>query len=345
MDLEQITQSDTKRFGILFEQWIYDIGKVLDWNQKEWEDKEDCGSFDHDYEKRYFVTAQQIVSGLNPSMKDIAALVEKHKDLQGIKYAGLFVSAKINQSDDAKIVVPGFAVPLNYIGFHLPAGKTLISDGATDYGLGKNALGTVISFGPTESDCGSVEHNPKDRRSYGARVTYDKAKDHNASGTKGPWFHLGSSKMLNGSGAYAPIFNFADGGTDFGYRSLDIVVTTSENCRLFAHEATGIVLALKNPKYEAWGDKDIGFGDLRQAKLVLKEDECGRIPGLGLYMFDMQRRLEEGRTDPDKTLAFLETLGPNPAEKIRTDILRLLRDCGYKLNHNSESGRYQFDKP
>jgi hypothetical protein len=66
---------------------------------------------------------------------------------------------------------------------------------------------------------------------------------------------------------------------------------------------------------------------LKNAKLVLREEDCRKIPELVKYFDELKAKLDEGRNNPE---LLLEMFGDNPAEKIREDVDELLRRAGYR---------------
>jgi hypothetical protein len=79
-------------------------------------------------------------------------------------------------------------------------------------------------------------------------------------------------------------------------------------------EASGRIIAITNPK---------SFGDLKNAKLVLDEDDCRKIPELVKYFDELKAKIDEGRNNPE---LLLKVFGDNPADKIKKDVEILLKN-------------------
>jgi len=59
----------------------------------------------------------------------------------------------------------------------------------------------------------------------------------------------------------------------------------------------------------------------------LKLDNCEEFPELADYINNLKARFEEGRTDYNKAILALESLGPKPERKLAEDITAILRRC------------------
>jgi hypothetical protein len=110
------------------------------------------------------------------------------------------------------------------------------------------------------------------------------------------------------------LVNYGEAGDQMGDCTSGIVVNYGEAGDGMGDWAIGKIIAIKNPK---------SFGYLGDAKQVLKEEECRRIPGLIEYFDKLKNKIYEGRDNPE---LLLKMFGDNPADKIKKDVYNIVKN-------------------
>ena len=297
----------------------------------------------------FYNKALELTKDLEPNIPEAHSLLVAYQDHEKIEYAGLFLSAIYNRSPEKEIVFDlHLQNPPYGLGYKLRKGKRLINRGKagiglgymalgavinydkagdwlgyrapgvvinygkTGYGMGCGAPGVVINFGETGFGLG--------RGASEAVINYGKANNGMGYGTSGLVINYGEAGGWMGWKAPGVVINFGKAGHDMGRYASGLVINCGEANEEMGEWIEGIILALKDP---------ISFGDISKAKLVLRAEDCKKIPELGEYLENLRRTLEVGKKDYQAVLAWLEGLGEEPKERIESDIEKILRRAGY----------------
>ena len=259
---------------------------------KEWfEEVEDINYFP----PNLYNLALELIENLEPNISEAHSLLVAYQDHPKIYWAGYFLSAIYNRSPEKEIVFDlDLENPPHGLGYRLPKGKRLVNRGKAGDWMGEWASGVVLN-------CGEA--------GYGM-----------GGGVSGIVLNYG--KVGNGIGYGAPgvVINFGETGHDTGEGTSGLVINCGKANERMGEFAKGTILALKDP---------ISFGDISKAKLVLRAEDCKKIPELGEYLENLRRTLEVGKKDYQAVLAWLEGLGEEPKERIESDIEKILRRAGY----------------
>jgi hypothetical protein len=159
--------------------------------------------------------------------------------------------------------------------------------------IGFYLRGTFINFNEVKDWFGMSSH------SSGLTVNY---------GSFAEGSHEGSGILIN----YGTIET-----EYFGRRSSGIIANCGDGGESMGDEARGIILGLKDPK---------SYGDLSNAKLVLKEADCKELPELVDYFGTLKENF-----NMSNYLATMKVLRPNPRAKVEAEILTILRGYNYEV--------------
>jgi hypothetical protein len=151
----------------------------------------------------------------------------------------------------------------------------------------------------------------------GIVVNYGEAGNRMGFWSSGIVINYGEARHWMGDDSSGMVINYGKAGYKMGDDSSGIVVNYGEAGDCMGDDSSGKIIAIKNPK---------SFCCLKDAELVLNEEECRRIPGLIEYFDELKAKLYEARNNPE---LLLEMFGDNPADKIRIDVDELLRRAGY----------------
>jgi len=283
--------------------------------------------------------ADQIVPKYKISLEEAHAYVFANQDHERIYLAGPFLS-QVYMHVPEKEIIFDIKTQTN-LGEHarmLPADKTFINFVPTMH-CGSEAKGKIINYAGRLFHKGALYNLYVGGASSGIVINYGRAdsigaestglclnyaKTENFSGlkSKGAMINLGTTGTNFAETASGLAINFCKAGMRFGKEASGIIINCGEADDGFGDEATGIVIALKNAN---------GFGWVKDARLVLKEDDCKKVPELGNYLENLKDRFEQGRNDYKMALKVAEELGSKPAQKLKYDIEQILKGHGYNV--------------
>jgi hypothetical protein len=308
------TESKLSKLYEVFEKWLYEFD-YNEWNYLNYSDKS--------YNK-----AVKMIKDIKPTIYEAHSALIAYQDHPKIRYAGLFVSAVYNLVQDKTIVFDvDLDVDINCLGYRLEKGKILVNRSKVGGWMGFRASGIVVNYGEVGDAMGSLSSgivvnygragDGMGSRSSGIVVNYGRAEERMGLGTLGILVNYGKAGDWMGEEASGIVINYGEVGKRMGVWTSGVVINYGKAGDFMGSVASGKIIAIKNPK---------SFGYLKDAELVLNEEECRRIPGLIEYFDELKAKLYEARNNPE---LLLEMFGDNPAEKIRIDVDELLRRSGY----------------
>ena len=161
---------------------------------------------------------------------------------------------------------------------------------------------------------------PKEKR----LLNYNDIGETFGFGAEGVVVNYGNAGWTMGGKARGLIINLGTRGLGFGAKSRGTLVDFGET--RFAYDefrddnagmnADGMMIILHTDQRFIRYDNSLEY--------VVTDESLRKNEGLGSYVLDVQQRLEEGRDDPRKTFEFLDELGPDPGERIKEDVYRLV---------------------
>jgi hypothetical protein len=223
---------------------------------------------------------------LNYSDESYNKAVKMIKDIKPTIYEAH--SALIAYQDHPKIRYAGLFVSAVY---NLVQDKTIVFD--VDLDVDINCFGYRLEKGKTLVNRSKVG-GWMGFRASGIVVNYGRAEERMGLGTLGILVNYGKAGDWMGDLASGIVVNYGKAGDFMG------------------SVASGKIIAIKNPK---------SFGYLKDAELVLNEEECRRIPGLIEYFDELKAKLYEARNNPE---LLLEMFGDNPVYKIKKDVYNIV---------------------
>lgn len=243
------------------------------------------------------------------SIDDVHSLLIRYQDHPRIKDAGLFISACYNYLPDKVITYDLDEVSPNILGYRLARDKILINKTKVGAKMGCEAEGAVVNFGAAEI---------MGAWSSGILINY---KIDNASfgqGLSGLSINCGKVGHPSGQHSGGVMVNYGEAGMAFGFLSRGLVINCGKAGSFFGSLAP-IVIAVREPEEF----------EVSKHKIVLEPEDCKKMPKLLGYLDELKSRVENGRTDLDELLVFLDELGPNPRKKVEQDLIWILGDAGY----------------
>lgn len=292
---------------------------------------------------RNFSTASQMIRKLKPTVSEMHGLLIGFKDYENCKNwdhaAGTFASAVYNKVPDKEIVFDLELDEVDFVGYKLKKGKTIINKGALGWFFGCDSEGMVINRGEATSELGAGARAPVinygsagESMGYYAKAQIINHGDAETIGyfdedaghykeTPGLILNYGNVCQLGGL-ASGLVINLGDVGERTGENSTksSMLINYGIAGEKFGCGSEGIIIAVKNPKT---------FERCRSAKTIIKEDEIKYLPKLKKYLDNFKAELETGRNNHEKALKVLENFGN--AKKIQKDIETILRKEGYRV--------------
>lgn len=260
--------------------------------------RERCASPPHREREFYYTLACELVKNLRPSLPEANALLIENQG-RGRKPAltGLFISALYNRLPDTNIIFDlELETPFEYLGYRLPEGKRLINYGN---------CGSCVGF----------------YASAAAIVNYGKAGQQMGSANSSLVINCGEAGYFMGQTS-GLVINYGKAGRDMGWLAKGLVINCGEAGRRMGHKASGSVIAVRKPER---------FGTVKQAKLVLREKDCAKLPEFREYLEEFRGKLERGRNNYRAAVAALDELGPEPGKRLEQDITKILGRAGYNV--------------
>jgi hypothetical protein len=240
------------------------------------------------WEEKNYEKAVNMLKNIKPTIDEAHSALIAYEDHSNIKYAGLFVSAVYNLVEDKIIVFDvDLDVDINYLGYKLGKGKILVNYGGVGDFMGYWVSGVVINYGKVGDSVGNL--------ASGVVINYGKVGD------------------SVGNLASGVVINYGKVGDWMGFSASGVMVNYGKVGRNMCWNASGKIISIKNPA---------SFGYLKNAELVLDEEECRKIPGLIEYFDELKNKLDEGRNNPELLLGIF---GDNPSDKIKEDISKLIK--------------------
>ncbi len=202
--------------------------------------------------------------------------------------AGFFISAIYNKSDISEIVYD-LDVEVRNLGYCLPEDKAFINKGNGFQHSGTKAKGIVVNY------VGKIPCLIAGFAADGCVITYG------ARPSTGYW-----------------VGDFDENDESFVDSVLLDVSLDEVLCIKGSYEDPVIsdALSIKGNKYS------------ELPILVLNKDEIGKIPELHGYVSNLKSRFEQGKSDYRIAVETVRALGPRPNDKLKKDIVDILRRAG-----------------
>jgi len=268
--------------------------------------------------------ASSLIKKIEPNIQEAHALMMQYQDHPNIHEAGRFLTEIYSKSKNQVIIYDlDTHIPLNCVGLRLHERKILINTGRAGEYFGFQA-GTIINYGETGS---SPAAHAKKFVNYGKTRLYAAAHNVIAANLGTIIKSVVDGKFGNGAGC---ILDFSSKVCTYGkaaQRGIFISVKDDleydDNAHSDYEESGGesIVVATANCGFKV--------PPSARAKVFLWPVE-NKAPQLMPYLRSLRDAFEKGRNDYKAALAALETLGPNPLAKVKSDIEGILGGCDVK---------------
>jgi len=262
--------------------------------------------------------ASSLLKKIEPDIQEAHALIMQYQDHPNIHEAGRFLSEIYNRSKNQVIIYDlDTDIPVNCVGLRLDERKILINTGRAGEYFGFQA-GTIINYGETGT---APAAHAKKFVNYGKTRLYAAAHNVIVANLGTIIKSVVDSKFGNGAGC---ILDFSSKVCTYGkaapggiFISVKDDLEYDDNAHSDYEESGGesIVVATAN----------CGFTvpPFARAKVFLWPVE-NKAPQLMPYLRSLRESFEKGRNDYSAALAALETLGPNPMAKVKSDIEGIL---------------------
>lgn len=329
-----ITTKSAKSAG--FKEWLDSLETIVNFNEQSFETwkaareadpkNSKLNFFDSPFSKYidlYFQKANALVASEQITLEDAGQLIEDYRSHPMItRFGGLLASAAINASDEETVIIEGLNLKLNLIGYDLSPNKNLVCEGIMGDILARCSKGRTFLYGSAGDHCGGGRHSHEDTRLYANSgfVNY---------GILGNEFDMHTNSLINlgrvgnETQGLNVALNFVRAGDEFGSYA-NLAINAGDAGKRFGHNSYGgIFIAVKDPQ---------SFGDLRDARLILKEEDCKEMPRLTNYIAHLQQMFEKGRRNSYDAISAFDSLGDAPHEAITNTVIGILASYG----HNRE---------
>jgi hypothetical protein len=247
-----------------------------------------------------------MLKNIKPTVDEAHSALIAYQHHPKIRYAGLFVSALYNLVQDKIIVFDvDLDVDINYLGYKLDWEKVLVNRSKVGNLMGYDASGVVVNYGK----CGDFMGD----RASGVVVNYGEVGDWMGLWASGVVVNYGKCGDFMGDRASGVVVNYGEVGDWMGLWASGVVVNYGKAGCKMGNKSSGKIIAINNPE---------SFGNLIATKLVLKEEECRRIPGLIEYFDKLKIDIEKCRND-ERLIS--EMFSPHGIYRIEKDIDRFLK--------------------
>jgi len=297
----------------IFEKWLKEAPSNLD-----------IGNFNTT--QKLYKGAEAALTGLKPSLEELHGLLLGFADHPHIQAAGFFLSATYNTLTNKEIVYD-LPIELSFLGCNLSASKILVVKSQTGTYLGEKAQGPIVNLSETGHFAGSHAEAPL--INYGVAGASFGSMEKSVSINYGKTLHdfNGGPVAINlgitgaGFGSHVTKFaiNYGVAGEEMASSqdSGDMAINCGKAGKDFGKESPGILIAIKAPR--AYSD-DI-------SNLLLKPEDCKKIPKLARYFEKLRTKLEEGRNDYHKAIRIAKQLN---VSKLEREIGSILKEAGYE---------------